>query len=204
MSIAEPESRTVKVGVVADTHVPDRVNELHPGLLPALRDAQVTHILHAGDACVNRILEELATVAPVTVVRGNRDWMLRPLPPWNVRLELGGVKIALAHGQGSFTSYWLDKFLYVLQGYRFERYRRLVAGSWPAAQVIVFGHTHRAEQRMESGRLFFNPGSASFGFHQGNLRPSFGVLHIGPQQAVSAEILPLEGWRVAQGRWVKD
>lgn len=193
----------LRVGVVADTHVPDRVSELHPDLLAALHSAQVQQILHAGDACINRVIDELEQVAPVMVARGNRDWMLRPTPPWSIRLTLGEVRVLLAHGQGNFVSYWIDKFLFVLQGYRFERYRRMVAGDWPEADVLVFGHTHRAENRAVGGRLFFNPGSASFGFLEGHRSPSFGLLHIGPGRAVRGEIIGLNGWRVSQGRWTR-
>ncbi len=191
------------VGVVADTHVPDRVNDLHPGLIASLREAGVQHILHAGDACINRVIDELSRVAPVTVARGNRDWMLRPPPPWTSRLEFGGVRVLLAHGQGNFVSYWIDKFLFVLQGYRFERYRRLVTNDWPEAEVVVFGHTHRAENRMEGGRLFFNPGSASFGFLEGSRSPTYGLLHIERGRLVRGEICSLVGWRVVQGRWTR-
>lgn len=189
------------LGVVADTHVPDRVNALHPGLLSALKSAGVEQILHAGDACIRQVIEELESVAPVTVVRGNRDWMLSPLPPWRVTLELNGVRVAMAHGQGSFFTYWLDKFFFVFQGYRFERYQRVVATAAPEADVYVFGHTHRAENRMDGGRLFFNPGSASFGFIEGSRHPSFGLLTILPDGRVQGEICPLNGWRVVQGRW---
>ncbi len=190
------------LGVVADTHVPDRVNALHPELLSALRTAGVERILHAGDVCVRQVIEELESVAPVTVARGNRDWMLSPLPPWSALLELDGVRVVMAHGQGSFFTYWLDKFLFVFQGYRFERYQRVVeASSALEADVYIFGHTHRAENRLVGGRLFFNPGSASFGFIKGSRHPSFGLLTILPGGQVQGEIRPLNGWRVVKGRW---
>jgi putative phosphoesterase len=191
------------LGVVADTHVPDRVSDLHPGLISALRAAGVQRSRHCGDACVNRVMEELEQVAPVTTVRGNRDWMLRPLPPLTQRIELAGVRLVAVHGQGGFFSYWLDKVQYVLKGYRFERYRQRFQVEWSDADVFVFGHTHKYENRRMDGCLFFNPGSASFGFSVENSVPSFGLLRLGPGRQVRGEMCPLEGWRVKRGGWMR-
>ena len=121
---SEPSTRPQTIGVVADTHVPDRVSALHPGLIDGLHAARVDQIFHLGDVCVNRVLDELGQVAPVSAVRGNRDWLLSPPPPWTCTLTFHGVRVLLAHGQGGFFTYWFDKVLYVLVGYRFERYRR--------------------------------------------------------------------------------
>jgi putative phosphoesterase len=71
----------ITLGVIADTHIPDRARSLDPQLLSIFDAAQVKAILHAGDVCVPRILDELGEIAPVHAVRGNRDlWALRQLP----------------------------------------------------------------------------------------------------------------------------
>ncbi|WP_322507347.1 metallophosphoesterase family protein [Anaerolinea sp.] len=194
----------ITLGVVADTHVPDRVNALHPALIESLRVQGVQRILHAGDVCVPAVLDELEQVAPVSAARGNRDWMFTPALPWAVEMELGGARLALVHGQGSFLRYWWDKVLYVLQGYRFERYRNVVLRACPHADVIIYGHTHQAENRREGGRLFFNPGSASLGIIPGRVPPSFGVLRVYTGGRVEGEIHVLKGWKVQRGRWVRE
>lgn len=194
----------ITLGVVADTHVPDRVNTLHPELISSLRRQGVQRILHAGDVCVPAVLEELEQVAPVTAARGNRDWMFHPSLPWVVEMELGGVRLALIHGQGSFLRYWWDKTLYVLQGYRFERYRNVLLRTCPQADVYLYGHTHQAENRRENGKLFFNPGSASLGIIPGRVPPSFGILRMDASGRVEGEIHVLKGWKVQRGGWVRD
>ena len=65
----------VTLGVVTDSHVPDRMRALPDALWPAL--AGVDAILHAGDVCVPRVLAALEQVAPVYAVAGNRDIFLR-------------------------------------------------------------------------------------------------------------------------------
>ena len=65
----------ITLGVVADTHVPDRARQINPDLLRVLRQAQVQAILHAGDVCSQVVLDQLGQIAPVYAVRGNRDWI---------------------------------------------------------------------------------------------------------------------------------
>jgi hypothetical protein len=193
----------ITVGVVADTHVPDRVNDLHPGLLPALQECGVSCIFHAGDVCVQRVLDALESVAPVSAVRGNRDWFFRPPLPKMVKTELAGVPVVLMHGHGNFFTYWLVKFYYIQNGYHFKEYQRLLLHFAPDARVIVFGHTHHIENTWVNGKLMFNPGSASFGFRGQNTDPSFGLLRFYADGKIEGEIRLLPGWRLEKGRWVK-
>ena len=188
------------IGVVADTHIPDRTGRLHPGILPALRAAGVQHILHAGDISTQRVLDELASLAPVTAVRGNRDLLLGHLP-LIVQLELGGARIALMHGHGGWGPYLFDKIRFLTQGYRLERYLKVLSQAGGQAQVIVFGHTHYPVQTVHAGQLLFNPGSASFGCQQ-SLPPTLGLLHVDAAGQVRAEITPLSGWRIHRRRWI--
>ena len=90
----------ITLGLIADTHIPDRRSSLHPQILTAFKEAGVAAILHAGDICSPQVLERLETVAPVYAVRGNRDWvLLRHLPSTRL-LEFGGIRVAMAHGHG--------------------------------------------------------------------------------------------------------
>ncbi len=182
------------VGVIADTHIPDRVNGLHPQVLPFLRAAGVSVILHAGDACVPAVLEELRQVAPVWAASGNRDSFFGLQLPLVQSLELAGVSIALMHGHGGFLPYWLDKVQYVAQGYRFERYQRICSRAAGQAQVVIFGHTHHPEVRWLDGRLWFNPGSSCHALY-GGVWPSLGLLRLGPDGAIVPEIVPLTGYQ---------
>jgi putative phosphoesterase len=192
----------VVIGIVADTHIPDRVIELHPQILPLLREAGVSHILHAGDIAVRRVLTELAQVAPVTAVRGNRDLLLNDLP-LVVQLEFNGVKIALMHGHGGWRRYLLDKISYIRHGYRLHRYLAWMPNAAGDAKIIVFGHTHYSEQLWRGGRLYLNPGSASFGT-RGKRPPSIGLLYIRPNGKIKTRILPMPGYMVKNRHWIEE
>lgn len=127
------------IGLISDTH-----GSLNKEALQALRGSD--HILHAGDIGGAAILEQLATLAPVTAVRGNTDggsWAAA-LPPTEMR-ELGGKCFYLLHDPATLD---LDP---------------------PAAgiDVVVSGHTHQASIAHTDGVLYFNPGSASQGRHGG-------------------------------------
>jgi len=189
------------IAVVADTHIPDRVGELHPNLLPSLQEIRPDLILHAGDICAPSILETLRQVAPVEAVRGNRDWMFVTELPQIRRLTVNGVNITLQHGHGTFWDYLVDKVNYLRQGYQFERYAKIVRREMSGSKVLVFGHTHHAECLWEGDVLLFNPGSASMPPNRrGN--PSFGILTIGQEGSVDGEIRSLGNLRWDGRRWI--
>ncbi|MDO8970486.1 MAG: metallophosphoesterase family protein, partial [Saprospiraceae bacterium] len=95
---------------------------LHPGLLPALENAHLDHVLHAGDVSTWRVIELLREIAPVDVARGNRDLSLPREIGWVKHIQLAGVPVALMHGHGNWFRYFFDKIFYLSQGYRLERY----------------------------------------------------------------------------------
>lgn len=97
------------------------------------------HIIHAGDVGDPEILEKLATIAPVTAIRGNVDndaWALKL--PSTQGVEVGGVSI------------------YVLHDLKQLDLKPKAAGF----QVVISGHSHVPKQEMGDGVLYFNPGSA--------------------------------------------
>jgi uncharacterized protein len=127
------------LGVISDTH-------LHGKPVPArvmrvLEGADL--ILHAGDILEMAVIEELAGIAPVFAVAGNMDLsdVARSLPVKRV-VEVAGRRIGLIHGTGAPQQIT-------------ERLR----GEFEGVDAIVFGHTHQAYNRVESGIYFFNPGS---------------------------------------------
>jgi len=91
----------------------------------------VDHILHAGDIGGDHVLAALRRIAPVTFVRGNND----DADGYDVvRARIGGRRILLTH-------IFRDELLL------------------EAADVIVFGHSHKPRNEVVGG-LLFNPGSA--------------------------------------------
>jgi uncharacterized protein len=152
-----------KIGVISDTHVPDRSLDIPEQVINSLKTEKVDLILLGGDISVPRVITLLETLAPVKAVRGNRDFLLLGKVPMLQQFEVFGVKFALMHGHMNFFVYWLDKFQYVFHGYNKERYIRRLPKAAPDAKVIVFGHTHHAENFWFENRLYFNPGSTSYG-----------------------------------------
>ena len=155
------------IGVVSDTH--GYLNPKVPELLRA-----VDFILHAGDIGDAGIIEALAKIAPVTTVRGNNDRTgPESLYPEEARLELDGWNFFLTHQ------------VKVPKGPdhpSMEPYKK--AG----ADVVVFGHSHKALQRQIGTVLFFNPGAA--GKRRFKVVPSIGTLELRPGR-VDGTIIPL-------------
>jgi len=120
------------VGVISDAH-----GLLREEALEELRGSE--RIIHAGDVGDPSILEKLATIAPVTAVRGNIDKgeLGRKLPKseW---VEIEGVSIYVLHIREE-----LD-----------------VSPKAAGIGVVIYGHSHKPEQQMKDGVLYFNPGSA--------------------------------------------
>lgn len=135
----------MKVAVISDTHTVRATRPVPAGAWPYLESAD--HILHAGDVCDPVLLDELASLAPVTAVMGNcdgldvRDWGATE----TAEVELGGVRIGMVHDSGQRDG-------------RRRRMRKL----FPDARVVVFGHSHIPWNEDEDGLLLFNPGSATW------------------------------------------
>jgi putative phosphoesterase len=131
---AAPDREHV-IGIISDTH-----GLVRPDVHTAL--AGVELILHAGDVGGQDILMELGLIAPVRAVFGNTDAPGEPGLAEAIEVMIGGVTIHVSHGHevGSPSA---AKLL--------DRY---------AADVIVFGHTHRPLVARAGGRLVLNPGAA--------------------------------------------
>lgn len=154
--------RVHSIGLIADTH-----GLLRPDVHTALAGVDV--ILHAGDVGEG-ILDELSLIAPVLAVAGNTDPIGSPdLPPSRL-YDAGGITIHLSHGHelGSPTPEKL-----------FASY---------AAQIIVYGHTHRALVSRDGQRWAINPGAA--GPRRFDLHPSVALLRLSASQ-VDVEIIAL-------------
>lgn len=173
------------LGVIADTHIPDRAKKLHPQALETFREAKVAAILHAGDLSTRGMLNELREIAPVHVVRGNRDVLILSGLPLTQELEFEGVKIGMAHGHGTFGIYVSDLIRRVFIGPRkFSYFEERVLDTFPEADVVVMGHSHAAQNRRVGNQLLFNPGSPCIpNDNAPKPQQTVGLLHIDGKKA---------------------
>jgi putative phosphoesterase len=163
------------LGIVADTHVPQRLARLPDRLAEALRGVDL--ILHAGDITSRQVLIELERIAPVQAVAGNADLVGHGLPLTRV-IEIEGRRIGLVHGHGGWAKYLTGKVRDRL-GYREEYYLKIVRESFGRVDAIVFGHTHRVFTEVRSGVLLFNPGPIAPDYYN-TPGPQIGLLRVTP------------------------
>ncbi|MFL1529015.1 metallophosphoesterase family protein [Pseudomonas sp. O230] len=122
----------MKVGVISDTH-----GLLRPEALAALEGCE--RIIHAGDIGRLDILDQLASIAPLHVVRGNNDLDA----PWAkdvadcLRFNLNGWETLLVHDIAD-APVVLDATI----------------------KLVITGHSHKPCIEWRGERLYLNPGSA--------------------------------------------
>lgn len=205
----------MRIGVIADTHCPEFLDELPEAVFERLRGCQL--ILHAGDVSGPEALEKLRRLAPVEAVRGDHDRALPDLPRVRV-LEIEGRQVALVHGNRSRLLEEPVTFIGTITlGLLWPNpgLHRWLRRRFPKADVIVYGHTHNPVVDAAGGALVFNPGAVYQTDRAAALRrlrrrpnwfewswlqvirhrrrvaaPTVGVLEIGPA-GIRAEVLPL-------------
>ncbi len=164
---------TTLVGVIADTHVPQRLNCLPSNIGQVFDGAAI--ILHAGDINSQRVLDELECIAPVVAVAGNADFGF-DLPRSRV-VQVEGCRIGLVHGHGGWRRYFVDKFRDRLAPYNSARYQRYASETFRDVDVVISGHTHRPHLTYMGKVLLFNPGSVAPDYYT-TAGPTVGLLHI--------------------------
>ena len=129
---------------------------MRPEVFGALQGADL--LLHAGDVGGRSVLDQLRVLAPVRAVYGNTDVAGDPALEASLDLDVAGLSIHVSHGHevGSPTP------------------ERLLARY--AADVIVYGHTHKPLIERRGTRLVINPGAA--GPRRFNLKPSVARLTV--------------------------
>ena len=140
------------VGLVSDTH-----SLVRPELFDALKGVDL--ILHAGDVGGNAVLVELGAIAPVQAVYGNTDGPGDPHLRARLLIDVDGLSIHVSHGHELGVPPTPEKLL--------ARY---------AADIIVFGHTHKPLIERAGSRLVVNPGAA--GPRRFSLKPSVARMRV--------------------------
>jgi len=130
------------IGLISDTHIPDRAKVLPTKVLEAFNDVEL--ILHAGDLTSPKVIEELEEIAPVMAVQGNMDRANGIQLPKAKVIEAEGLKIGLIHGE-VYPRADSDQLLYLAKELDVD--------------ILVSGHSHQPKIEQKSGVLLINPGS---------------------------------------------
>ncbi len=178
---------TMRIGLISDTHIPEACDRLPSAVFEALRGVDL--VMHAGDVYVNRVLDELARIAPVIAALGNGDegqgghrFVLEPDARVRVAhlLEVEGVRVGLAHALPTPDETSERVF--------HDAMRAHFGG---AVDVLVMGHSHVEGVVRFGATLVVNPGSATLPHNLVDVPGTVGVLEIGPGGKISAEIIRL-------------
>lgn len=159
-------SRTILIGVIADTH-----GLFDPAILRHFEG--VDHILHAGDIGKRAVIEQLQSLAPVTAVSGNVDEFDESEFPPETVVKLAGLRIAIRH--------------IVYEGGRITKDGQAFLDR-EHPDICVFGHTHQAKSEWLGDMLLFNPGSA--GPKRFKLSRGLGLLRVS-EDKVSPRLISL-------------
>lgn len=113
------------------------LSDTHGLLRQEIRDIlqECDVILHAGDTGRQSILDELKENKPLYVVRGNADKEWAEGLPKDLTADLFGYRFYMVHNKKEISDKASD------------------------ADFIIYGHSHKYEEKEENGQVFLNPGS---------------------------------------------
>jgi uncharacterized protein len=155
-----PDQVRACLGLISDTHMPQRCGALPATLPDVFRDVDL--ILHAGDVGELWVLDRLSAIAPVVAVHGNDETAdaQRELPLQQL-VTIAGQRILLLHSHHPDRAQemalrqddaWLPKLA-----------RLTAPGKRAGASVVVFGHAHIPLSYTQDGILLINPGAIASG-----------------------------------------
>ncbi len=168
----------MRIGLLADTHMPGSRSELWPQLIEAF--AGVDMILHAGDLHTASVIDLLSSIAPIYVARGNGDvGVQHPQLRDSWLLDLAGVQVGMVH-EFPFPGRAADAKIN-------KRLARHFANTKP--NVVIYGHTHHASLHNRDNILFVNPGSPMLPRNQSTRLGTIAILEI---EAARAQVQLLQ------------
>ncbi|MCB4790469.1 MAG: metallophosphatase family protein [Elusimicrobia bacterium] len=163
--------KTFKIGVISDTHYPsfkskppfEKIREHFSGS---------DIIIHAGDLVSLNVIDMLENISKVEAVCGNMDLpeVIAKLPKTKI-LNLNGVSIGIIHGFGP----------------PFGFPKKLLPFFKEKINILIFGHTHKAFNKVVNGILCFNPGSPAMNIF--NDQPTLGLITFSSIDDIKAKVL---------------
>lgn len=132
---------------------------LRPEVTEALRGCEL--ILHGGDINKQKILDELGKISPVHVVRGNNDKEWAAHIPETLTLEIFGIRVFMIHN------------------------RKYIPKDLSDADLVIYGHSHKYEERKADSVQYLNPGSC--GPRRFNQEITLALLYIEEDRSIRVE-----------------
>jgi uncharacterized protein len=156
----------MKIGVVSDTHRNSELLEKVAGWM--VQRQKITTLCHLGDdyddvSCVSEMFTGLVQVPGIYDERYKNGKL-----PAKAYETILGINLLLVH--------FLEK--------------DADDDDISRSDIILHGHTHRQELRIDDGKLYFNPGHCK-GTLDKNMAPTFGILAIGDHE-IEATIYNLD------------
>ena len=130
------------IGLISDTHIPDRAREIPEKVLTSFKNVDL--ILHAGDLTTTEVIDELEKIAPVIAVQGNMDRVAHIDLPKAKVITVEEIKIGIAHGE-----------VYP----RADKQQLLYLDRQLDVNILVTGHSHQPKIEQVEDVLLLNPGS---------------------------------------------
>jgi putative phosphoesterase len=155
-----PERVVACLGLISDTHMPDRLAKLPDEIFEVMRGVDL--VLHMGDVGELWVLDRISTIAPVVAVHGNDDSAdsHRELPYQQV-VNVRGTRVVICHSHypGRQEEMTMRKF----DAWEPKLDRLFSLGAGARANVIVYGHSHIPMALRRDGVLLINPGAIASG-----------------------------------------
>ena len=174
----------MRIGLIGDTHLPSlmrSLDELGPDTANALRGVDL--LLHAGDVTAPTVLDWCAQFADLLVAEGNNDIFQDPRMQERHFLDVGGLRIGMAHELRPESRPIPEILASALGGEQVD--------------ILIGGDTHVERIEFRDGVLLVNPGSPNLPHHLSTRLGTVAILEITAGR-VRAEVLalgPSEGLR---------
>mmetsp|Transcript_4028 Transcript_4028/g.9488 ORF Transcript_4028/g.9488 Transcript_4028/m.9488 type:complete len:199 (-) Transcript_4028:159-755(-) len=170
--------------ILGDMCVPDRAEKIPEKLEKLCTAGQVKQVFCTGNLCSRPIEQWMQKLAPILhIVKGDLDDDKKDFP-FERRVKIGNFEFALIHGHQIVP--WGD--IRSLSAYQ----RKL------GVDVLISGHTHKAEVIKHDGGFLLNPGSLTGAFNatESQTVPSFMALAV-RDSSLSVYLYTLEKDKVA-------
>lgn len=160
----------MKILVISDSH-----NVILDSQIEYIKkEGQFDILIHCGDKYndAEKFAEKLS-IERVLNVPGNCDYSVQGMEQTLIQ-EIEGKKFIITHGHLYHVKLYLNKLK------DFAKKNK--------ADVILYGHTHKAKNEIIDNILFFNPGSTIF---PKNGKASFGIIEI-TKSNINSRIVSIE------------